>query len=787
MKRCFIEWPVGLTTAIWATILSCLLLESNAEAASAPTGLLCNLLAHPEETVITTSMPEFGWIYNPSFLNDAQTSYHIILAGSESLASQGVGDVWDSGFINSPNSINVSYDGKKLRENTDYYWLVQTVDASGKTSPFSTIQRFRTDSKLDGAISTGGPDSSGTSAAGLFFNASTNIWANRYPLRFVAAAPVLVTNTAPGRWFVDFGQDAFGYVAIHLSGVHQEGKVQARFGEMANGFKVNTRPPALSTVRYTNIDLVLPKGNVVYSVRPPLFPAFNSERTIDPPQYYGAVTPFRYFELTNFLGQLTPSDITQERLLDEFDTNAASFESSSSALNEIWKLCHNSMQILTFDGIYTDGDRERRPYEADAYIHQLSSYAVDREFTLPRYTFEYLLQNPTWPTEWKFHMIFIVWADYIQTGNPDLLCRYYDILKPDLLDQGVTSEGLIKGFPNFPQKTNSDVVDWPPADRDGFIIKKGQYLNWTNSINNAFYYHSLQIMAKMAAVIGRTNDIIKYKATADRVYKSYNDVFWDRHSRSYVDGVGTTDSSAHANFFPLAFGLVPDDRQADVVRYLHSRIATNNGMPASVYGAQYLLEALFQSGDADTALNLMTTNGPRGWVNMINMGSTLTTEAWNFNDKTNMDWNHAWGAAPANIISHFVLGVRPITPGYGQILIQPQLGDILSYVEGTIPTIRGPISIQLTNTSELFRLAVNIPGNVIATVRLPISDKTRAAVIMDGKIIAGAFSNGWLTVTGIGSGNHIISLRTNNVPPQLAGQLSNSLAPNKRTRSSPLL
>ena len=37
----------------------------------------------------------------------------------------------------------------------------------------------------------------------------------------------------------------------------------------------------------------------------------------------------------------------------------------------------------------------------------------------------------------------------------------------------------MKGFPGFAQTTNSDVVDWPNIDRDGFIIKNGRYLNWT--------------------------------------------------------------------------------------------------------------------------------------------------------------------------------------------------------------------------------------------------------------------------------------------------------------------
>ncbi len=75
------------------------------------------------------------------------------------------------------------------------------------------------------------------------------------------------------------------------------------------------------------------------------------------------------------------------------------------------------MKATSFAGVYVDGDRERKPYEADAYINQLSHYAADSEFTIGRYTLEYLLRNSTWPTEWKFHFPLIAWADYLYTGN----------------------------------------------------------------------------------------------------------------------------------------------------------------------------------------------------------------------------------------------------------------------------------------------------------------------------------------------------------------------------------
>jgi hypothetical protein len=735
-----------------------LTLSVRAESASAPTDLLCDLLAHPEETVITTAMPKFGWVYHPSFQNDAQSSYRVIVASSEDLANHGTGDLWDSGTVNSSDSINVSYGGKELRADADYYWRVQTTDGRGSVGPFSSIQHFRTDAKLEDLSHVSWVDPSDSPFSGLYYDASPSFWANRYPLRFEAASPVLVTNTAPGRWFVDFGQDAFGYVALHLHHGRNGAEAEARFGEMADGFAVNTNPPAKSLVRHSDVQFTLPATDGVCAIRPPGGSRLDIKRAIDPPRNFGEVTPFRYFELINFPGTLSADDLTQERLVDEFDTNAASFDCSSPELNQIWNLCRNSMKMLTFDGVYVDGDRERRPYESDAYIHQLSAYAVDREFIIPRYTFEYLLQHPTWPTEWKFHMIFIAWADYLHTGNTDLLYRYYDALKPDLLTWAATGNGLIKGFPDYPLKTNSDVVDWPPPDRDGFVMKNGRYLNWTNSVNNAFYYRSLQLMAKMAMVVGQSNDADNYAAMAGQVYTNYNIAFWDGRSHRYVDGVGTRHASAHANFFPLAFGLVPADRQGAVVRYLQSRIAADDGMPPSVYGAQYLLEALFQSGHANIAIDLMTTNGPRSWMNMIHMGSTITTEAWNFSDKPNLDWNHAWGAAPGNLISRFVLGLRPLTPGYGRILIQPQLGSILSYAEGVVPTIRGPVSIQATNGPGQFRLVVNIPGNVTATIVLPASGKTHETAVVDGKSVACSVSHGLLTIKNIGSGRHSISV-----------------------------
>ena len=53
---------------------------------------------------------------------------------------------------------------------------------------------------------------------------------------------MVLTNTAPGRWFIDFGQDAFGYATLHVNGNHAGTKVLVKFGERACGTAVDPAP-----------------------------------------------------------------------------------------------------------------------------------------------------------------------------------------------------------------------------------------------------------------------------------------------------------------------------------------------------------------------------------------------------------------------------------------------------------------------------------------------------------------------------------------------------------------
>ena len=141
------------------------------------------------------------------------------------------------------------------------------------------------------------------------------------------------------------------------------------------------------------------------------------------------------------------------------------------------------------------------------------------------------------------------------------------------------------------------------------------------------------------------------------------------------------------------------------------------GMKCSVYPAQYLMDALFESGRGADAIDLMLAPGDRSWRHMVESGTTISWEAWDQKYKPNLDWNHAWGAAPANLLPRHVLGVRALAPGWSRAVVAPTPGK-LKFATGKVPTPRGPVKVDWKN-EETFKVDLDVPAGIKAKVELP--------------------------------------------------------------------
>lgn len=423
------------------------------------------------------------------------------------------------------------------------------------------------------------------------------------PVHIVEEPPQQITAVAPDVFLVDFGRVAFGNLQV-TPPVNAAGQsIMVHFGEALADGRIDRKPPG--SVRYAQAKALLDGDKPIVVAPPPDERNTKQPAAVLTPPEFGVLLPFRWVEIEGWPGELSPQNIKRRASFDStWNDSAAAFHSSDEMLNRIWELCRYSIKATTFAGIYVDGDRERVAYEADAYLAQLGQYYDDGGVQIARDTFDRLMKLPTWPTEWAAHMIFIAHADWMQTGDTKWLAPRYAALKTKLHLEQARSDGLIVS--NGKQISHRDLVDWPQRERDEFVFRP------VNTVMNAFHLRALGYMAELARALHHDADAADYAARETTTRAAFQKHLFDPAQGLYRDGEGTDHASLHANLFPLAFGLVPVENRAHVAKWLGER-----GMACSVYAAQYLLDGLFENGEATRALDLITASNDRSWKHMV--------------------------------------------------------------------------------------------------------------------------------------------------------------------------
>lgn len=730
------------------TFCTLLFFTAGSQSNPAPFRMRTDFLLHDNKVwkeggslMIHSRIPSFSWQTDTSVKK--VTAYEIRVASSPESLINGKADYWNSKKISASKNL-CTYNGKALEPGKKYFWKVQVWDANGNASMFSETVSFQLadQSSLD-TIS-------------------------HYPLRYEIQQAVKIVPTNPGNYFFDFGKDAFSQLQLHLNST-KEDIVIIEAGETVKNENTVYNNPSRN-IRYIKIELPVKKGEHEYWVTWPVDAKRNSRNPILMPHETGEVFPFRYVSIKNFSGTITPASIQRRVVHYPFDDNASYFVSSDTVLNQVWELCKYSVKATSFTGFYVDGDRERLPYEADALINQLSHYASDAEYSMARRSMAFLLFHPTWPTEWTLQNVILAWNDYMYTGDDAFLKKYYDELKGKTLMPLADTNGLISTTTGkqtdafilslhnkliFDGKRGLvDNVDWPQngvtdrekeygGERDGFVQTK------FNSVVNAYYYNALLLMEKIASILHKNSDAFMYHKKAEQVYHSFQQVFRDADNGLIKDGDGTNHTSLHSNMFALNFGLIRDADVAKVIAYIKTR-----RMACSVYGAQFLIDALYDHGEAQYALDLMSATTKRSWYNMIRVGSTITLEAWDQLYKPNLDLNHAWGSAPANLVIRKLMGVEPLTPGFEVIRIKPQMGNLV-FAKMKTTTLKGEVSVSFQKNQGTQNWDIGIPGSATANVYLPSQSNTEKLFI-DGKPTATKPQKGFWVIEKLFAGSHKI-------------------------------
>ncbi len=471
--------------------------------------------------------------------------------------------------------------------------------------------------------------------------------------------PQVIKKLEPGHFFIDFGHEVVA--GIELDCPPGGGAVEVRLGEeVMEADKVRFR---MRTANHYQELWQFKAGGGALS-------------------HFGE-RAFRYAEIVGWNGELAPENIRAVTLNMPFEGGDSALQCSNANLVRVWQFCKDTIAWTTQD-IYNDcPSRERTAYEADSYINMLTHFGVESNTATARRTLEYLLKHPTWPCEYRQIMIPLFYEYMMHTGDCEFVARHYRILRDKYSYHRLLRNGLV---PEFPERV---IVDWPPFYRADYDF------GTDNAVPNAFVYWDLILLAKLAKIFNDSAAQAEFDSLAAEVKEAFNRRLFDGAQGLYRDNAHTSRCSFHASMFALSLDLVPEDRVAGVLDFIKRR-----GMACGVYPAQFYLDALFKHGQAEFAVKLMTSEGDRSWLEMMRLGATTTTEAWNpFTDKANTSWAHPWATAPGNVIPRRLFGLSPVEPGWSKIAFKPQPGG-LAWGRITIPTPRGRLTASFRRQDD---------------------------------------------------------------------------------------
>ena len=534
--------------------------------------------------------------------------------------------------------------------------------------------------------------------------------------------PVAVERLAEGVWRVDLGREIVGGLRLKVKGRAGQA-VEVRLGEE-----------------------LLPDGRVRYQLRAgniyrETWTLRDGKQVIEHWGYRG----FRWAEL------ITDPSLDLSRAVEgvalklAWRDGEAAFASSDPDLDRVWELCRYSIEATRLDVYQDTPTRERGPYEGDAIINQRSEYYTQRSYALARYSTSFLARRPTWPAEYRIMGALLAWEDYLATGDPTHLAEDYDIFVDRNLDEFLNSAGLVEKDPGSSSQVNADLVDWPASNRDGYAFTR------VNTVINAWQHAAYRALARIAAATGRDDHAELYRTRAEALRAAINQHLLDRAAGAYVDGLGTTHKAQHATAFPVALGVADEADLAVLGAWL-----AQGGMRVSVYGAQFLLDALYRCGQGEAALALMTSRARESWLHMVDdLGATITMESWDPAIKPNTTFSHAWATAPANVVGRWLAGVEILEPGAKLVRVAPQPGP-LQWFRATVPTIRGPVAVSFDRRKRL-NLEVVLPPNMDGRIELDlaqlgVADERSLHVVTAGRPPRREVVNGRLVLSEVWPG-----------------------------------
>lgn len=257
-------------------------------------------------------------------------------------------------------------------------------------------------------------------------------------------------------------------------------------------------------------------------------------------------------------------------------------------------------------------------------------------------------------------------------------------------------------------------------DADGMPVTRHGNWSWGDWGENidldlltaSWYYLALKAEKEFALMLGKQTDAQENERMMQRIADAFDARFWTGTAYRTPSYQGETDDRGQA--MAVVAGLASEDKYSKIYKVLQKE------WHASPYMEKYVLEALFQMGYPEYALERMKTR----YQQMVDDPYYTTLwEGWGLGPQGfgGGTGNHAWSGGPLTLLSQCVCGIRPTAPGFAKFQVKPQMG-MLTEASAVLMSVNGEIKADVKREKNKLSVTVVVP------------EKTEAEVVLPGKI-----------------------------------------------------
>lgn len=515
--------------------------------------------------------------------------------------------------------------------------------------------------------------------------------------KLIDKLPLKVVKKTDNSIIYDCGKNTTGYPVLKLSANKGE-TVSIRFSEGIDS-DGNLDPKHMHKQCYT----VVADGN---------------ERTVQPEFTWFC---FRYLEVTGDAAPLFVKEI--HAAIDR----ASSFDCDNRTLNWIYNTFIHTMLCNMHTGHPSDCPHiERRGYTGDGQLtcHATLSTLDAKKFYEKwlrdiadcqdklsghiQYTAPYI-RSGGGPGGWGCAIIEVPYQLYRHYGDTDVLSKYYNNMQKYI--------DYLEAHSEFGLVTSDKEGEWCLGDWCGPVIlypekditsHNQQVIIPAPFVNTYFMVKSLITIKKVAQIIGKNRDVAEYDKKIDERKRAIQAAYFNTFDSNFVMNV------QGANSFAVDLGLGDQKTYSKMVDYYKKLGHFDTG----IFATDTLIRTLFEKGDCELAVDILTNDGEQGYENWRKNGATTFHEYWNSN--RSRSHCHPMFGAPVAYFFEYLLGIRQTETscGYSELVISPKAITKFNRMSGSMKTPNGTVAVSYEKVQDKVLFNVTVPEGCKAVFRI---------------------------------------------------------------------